>query len=52
MPYQLLNDLRVLELGEFISAPYCGKLLADMGAQVTKIETPGRGDRARRYGPF
>lgn len=52
MPYQLLDSLHVLELGEFISAPYCGKLLADMGAHVTKVERPGKGDRARRYGPF
>ena len=29
MTYGLLNGVRVLELGEFISAPYCGKLLAD-----------------------
>ena len=42
----------MLELGESISAPYCGKLLADMGAQVVKIERPGVGDQAREYGPF
>ena len=41
-----------MELGESISAPYCGKLLADMGAQVVKIERPGAGDQAREYGPF
>ena len=41
-----------MELGEFVSAPYCGKLLADMGAQVVKIERPGVGDQAREYGPF
>jgi len=50
--YPLLSGLRVLELGESISAPYCGKLLADMGAQVVKIERPGLGDQAREYGPF
>ena len=52
MTYPLLSGLRVLELGESISAPYCGKLLADMGAQVVKIERPGAGDQAREYGPF
>lgn len=46
-----LEGLRVVEVGEFISAPYCGKLLADLGAEVLKVEPPG-GDRARRYGPF
>jgi crotonobetainyl-CoA:carnitine CoA-transferase CaiB-like acyl-CoA transferase len=52
MTYALLEGLRVLELGQFLSAPYCGKLLADMGAEVTKIEPPGAGDHARQYGPF
>ena len=52
MTYPLLEGLRVLELGEFISAPYCGKLLADMGAEVIKIEPPGSGDWSRQYGPF
>ncbi len=52
MTYGLLNGLRVLEFGEFISAPYCGKLLADMGADVVKIERAGAGDWARGYGPW
>ena len=52
MTYGLLNGLRVLEVGEFISAPYCGKLLADMGADVVKIERLGVGDWARDYGPY
>ena len=52
MTYGLLNGLRVLELGEFISAPYCGKLLADMGAEVVKVERVGVGDWARDYGPY
>ena len=52
MTYGLLNGLRVLELGEFISAPYCGKLLADMGADVLKVERAGSGDWARDYGPY
>ena len=46
-----LDGLRVVEVGEFISAAYCTKLLGDLGADVVKVEPPG-GDRARRYGPF
>ena len=46
-----LSGLRVIELADFVSGPYCCKLMADMGAEVIKIEPPG-GDSARRYGPF
>ncbi|MBI2543634.1 MAG: CoA transferase [Candidatus Rokubacteria bacterium] len=46
-----LAGLRVVELGEFISAPYCGRLLAGLGADVIKVEPP-EGDSARRHGPF
>ena len=52
MTYSLLQGLRVVELGEAVSAPYCAKLLADMGAEVVKIERLGVGDQAREYGPF
>lgn len=52
MAKQALSWLKVVELGEFIAAPYCTKLMADMGAEVIKIEEPGLGDRARRHGPF
>ena len=47
-----LDGIKVLEYGEFIAAPYAAKLFADMGADVVKIEKPGRGDKARRHGPF
>lgn len=46
-----LAGLRVLETGDFISAAYGSKLLADLGAEVIKVEPPG-GDSARRHGPF
>jgi crotonobetainyl-CoA:carnitine CoA-transferase CaiB-like acyl-CoA transferase len=46
-----LDGLRVVEIADEISGPYCGKLLVDLGAEVTKIETPER-DSLRRYGPF
>ena len=52
MPYSLLAGLRVLEVGSMVSAPYCGKLLADAGARVVKLEPPAVGDSARRYGPW
>ncbi len=52
MTFSLLQGLRVVELGESVSAPYCSKLLADMGADVVKIERPGAGDQTREYGPF
>ena len=45
-------SLKVVEVGEMASAPYAGKLLADLGAEVIKIERPGQGDRARQRGPF
>ena len=47
-----LEGLRVLDLSEDISGPYCAKLLADYGAEVIKVERPGVGDAARRVGPF
>ena len=47
-----LQGLKVLEYSNFIAGPYCAKLLADMGALITKVEVPGRGDPARSYGPF
>ncbi len=52
MSTQALSGLKVVEWSEFISGPYCGKLLADLGAEVIKIEKPGVGDKARNYGPF
>jgi len=47
-----LGDVKVVEYGHSISAPYCSKLLADMGAEVIKIEEPGQGDIARSREPF
>ena len=46
-----LEGVRVLELGELVSAAYAAKLMADLGADVVKIEPP-EGDPARRRGPF
>ncbi|MCL0101507.1 CoA transferase [Dehalococcoidia bacterium] len=46
-----LEGIIVIEWAGFISGPYCGRLLADMGAEVIKVEPPG-GDVSRRHGPF
>ena len=47
-----LDGLRVVELSRLAAAPMCGRLLAGFGAEVIKIEQPGRGDAARDSGPF
>lgn len=48
----ILKGVRILDLGRFISAPFCGMLLADMGAEVIKIERVGAGEDGRRLGPY
>ncbi len=48
---QALDGIRVIELGEGVSAAYCARLFADFGADVVKIEDP-HGDVARAWGPF
>ncbi|WP_428251458.1 CaiB/BaiF CoA transferase family protein [Halomonas sp.] len=45
-----LDDIKVLELGQLIAGPYCGQVLADFGAQVIKVEPPGKGDAMRQWG--
>jgi len=45
-----LDGLEVVEFGQFLAGPYCGMLLADMGARVTKVERPGTGDLSRGVG--
>jgi crotonobetainyl-CoA:carnitine CoA-transferase CaiB-like acyl-CoA transferase len=47
-----LAGLRVVELCGMIAGPYCAKILADLGAEVVKVEEPAAGDPARRAGPF
>jgi formyl-CoA transferase len=48
-PIQPLRGVRVLELGNYIAAPTAGRLLADFGAEVIKIERPGTGDELRNW---
>jgi formyl-CoA transferase len=47
-----LSGIRVLEMSQIIAAPYAGQMLADMGAEVIKIEQPDGGDVSRSYGPY
>ena len=51
-PPTALHGCRILEIASLIPGPYCGKLLASLGARVIKVEPPGGGDPARRRGPF
>ena len=46
-----LEGVRILDLSRYASGPYCGALLADMGADVIKVERPGGGED-RELGPF
>ena len=47
-----LEGVRVLELANFMAGPFCGMLLADLGADVIKVENPKGGDFTRSSGPF
>lgn len=47
-----LDGIRVIGLEQYMSAPYCTMLLADAGAEVIKIERPGRGDPRRSIPPY
>lgn len=46
-----LGDIKVLDLTQYVSGPYCTQVLADLGATVLKVERPGSGDIYRRQGP-
>ncbi|MBC6462180.1 CaiB/BaiF CoA transferase family protein [Actinomadura sp. HBU206391] len=47
-----LSGIRVIEVGAFMAAPFAGMQLADLGAEVVKVENPGGGDPVRATGPF
>ena len=45
-----LEGVRVVEMGSLLAGPFCGQLLGDFGAEVIKIEAPGKGDPMREWG--
>ncbi|PLC50550.1 CoA transferase [Pollutimonas subterranea] len=47
-----LDGLKVLDLSQIMAGPYCTMVLADMGAEVIKVEKPGTGDDSREMGPY
>jgi CoA:oxalate CoA-transferase len=52
MPAKALSNVKILEYCRTLSGAYCAKMMADLGAEVIKVEPPGTGDGARREPPF
>lgn len=50
-PNAPLSHVKVLDLSRILAAPWAGQILADLGAEVTKVERPGAGDDTRSWGP-
>ena len=48
---EALSDIKVLELGSMLAGPFAGTLLAEFGAEVIKVEKPGKGDALREWPP-
>ncbi len=51
MPSKPLSGIRILDFSHALAGPYCTMLLADFGAEIFKLESPGSGDMARGWGP-
>ncbi len=47
-----LKDIRILDFTRVLAGPYCTMILADLGAEVIKVEIPGGGDDSRQFGPY
>jgi CoA:oxalate CoA-transferase len=47
-----LEGLKVLDLTRVLAGPYCTMLLGDLGADIIKVEIPGKGDDSRHFGPY
>ena len=48
---KVLDNVRVLDLSRILAGPWCTQNLADLGAEVIKVERPGQGDDTRKWGP-
>lgn len=47
-----LKGLKILDLTRVLAGPYCTMILGDLGADIIKVEIPGKGDDSRHFGPY